>query len=106
MTLAEMRIYVAEDQCECTSTPPFTFSRETGSQLSRQAVQLTAVQPLFSALSRCSALHESLLPDGTPNNFFGLADDSEDDEEEEEDEGEIGRVRSDFQGPDARYRPY
>lgn len=69
------------------------------------------MQPLFSALSRCSALHESLLPDGTPNNFFGLADDSEGDDEDEEeeqdgDDGEIGRVRSDFQGPDARYRPY
>lgn len=71
------------------------------------------VQPLFTALSRCSALHESLLPDGTPNNFFGLDDDDEeeDDEDEEEgqDDGEIGRVRSDFHsggGPEARFRPY
>lgn len=75
--------------------------------------QLTPVQPLFAALSRCSALHASLLPDGTPNNFFGLADDSEDEEDGDNDDdaadGEIGRVRSDFHsggGPDARYRPY
>lgn len=77
-----------------------------------QRIKLTAVQPLFTALSRCSALHESLLPDGTPNNFFGFADDSEDEEDDEEDEGadgQIGRVRSDFHsggGPEARFRPY
>lgn len=74
------------------------------------------MEPLFGALSRCSALHESLLPDGTPNNFFGFAGDSDDEEEDDDDDeeeqgdgGEIGRVRSDFHsggGPDARFRPY
>lgn len=77
------------------------------------------LEPLFAALSRCSALHASLLPSGEPSSFFGggewygadgefdNAEGDEDDEDDDEEHG--GRVRSDFQsggGPAARFRPY
>ena len=76
-----------------------------------------SVRPLFTALSECSALHASLLPNGDESSFFGFAgdDDDEDDdgaeafEDADEDGGEGGRVRSDFHsggGPHARFRPY
>jgi nucleotide-sensitive chloride channel 1A len=80
------------------------------------------VQPLFSALSQCSALHLSQLPADQGNSFFGFGnmDDGSDDDEdgdwddvengqEEGPEGDGGRVRSDFHsggGPEARFRPY
>lgn len=78
----------------------------------------TPVEGLFSALSACSALHDSVLPNGEPSSFFGFGDDDDDEDDEEgddgafddaEDEGAGGRVRSDFHsggGPGARYRPY
>ena len=85
-----------------------------------------SVKDLFDALSRCSALHDSLLPSGEPSSFFGafgdmadgpdLSDDELDGDDEDVDgdgqaggEGEGGRVRSDFHsggGPGARYTPY
>lgn len=84
------------------------------------------MQPLFSALSQCSALHLSQIPPDQANSFFGFGDmdDGPDDEDEDEDddgeggwedvnggdeEEQGGRVRSDFHsggGPEARFRPY
>ncbi|WVR05857.1 hypothetical protein IAU60_002883 [Kwoniella sp. DSM 27419] len=86
------------------------------------------LEPLFSALSFCSALHASLLPSGEPSSFFGFggedSDGGEDGQwedadvdidggEDEDMDGDIGtdggRVRSDFHsggGPGARFRPY
>lgn len=85
------------------------------------------VETLFQALSACSALHASLMPNGEPSSFFGsggFGDDDDDDEGEDgqwddaEDpdadangaaDGTAGRVRSDFHsggGPGARFRPY
>lgn len=96
----------------------------------RLAADAPPVQPLFSALSSCSALHASLLPSGEPSSFgfFPSNDDIDDgeaewsDADEEDDgaqdgegegeggeEGGAGRVRSDFHsggGPGARFRPY
>ncbi|WVW82252.1 hypothetical protein I302_104258 [Kwoniella bestiolae CBS 10118] len=78
------------------------------------------LESLFQALSFCSALHDSLLPNGEPSSFFGFGG-GDDDEEEEGEEGQwedaeegadgngAGRVRSDFHsggGPQARFRPY
>ncbi|WVQ85399.1 hypothetical protein IAT38_007564 [Cryptococcus sp. DSM 104549] len=74
------------------------------------------LEPLFQALSNCSALHDSLLPSGEPSSFFGFGGDDDDDfegedgqwEDADEEEGP-GRVRSDFHsggGPGARFRPY
>ncbi|ORY28994.1 regulator of volume decrease after cellular swelling-domain-containing protein [Naematelia encephala] len=58
------------------------------------------LQPLFQALSDCSALHASLLPNGEPSSFFGFGDQmdgpddqgdwEDDDEEPEDDQG--GRI--------------
>lgn len=86
------------------------------------------VQPLFNALSFCSALHDSLLPNGQTSTFPFFDNDDDDDEGawEDADEdgdarmngpngtngdagGEAGRIRSDFHsggGPAARFRPY
>lgn len=86
------------------------------------------VEPLFQAMSDCSALHDSLLPNGQPSSFPFL-DGDDDDEDGDGDEGAWedadeeggdqgvngtgeangGRVRSDFHsggGPGARFRPY
>lgn len=79
------------------------------------SILLNPVQPLFNALSQCSALHLSLLPNGQPSSFFGFDgedddEDYEDDMGDEEEQGDdTGRVRSDFHsggGPGARFRPY
>ncbi|WRT64104.1 uncharacterized protein IL334_001033 [Kwoniella shivajii] len=86
------------------------------------------LEPLFQALSSCSALHDSLLPNGEPSSFFGFGgdDDAEgyddgqgqdgqwEDADEDDEDGNgnangAGRVRSDFHsggGPQARFRPY
>ncbi|BEJ15717.1 hypothetical protein CspHIS471_0503220 [Cutaneotrichosporon sp. HIS471] len=56
--LAEMRVFVANDQ----------------------------LTPLFEALSACSALHASRLPTGETSSFFGFADDEDDDAEWEDDQ--------------------
>jgi nucleotide-sensitive chloride channel 1A len=94
-------------------------------------VETHTVPTLFQALSQCSALHDSLLPNGEPSSFFGgmgdgfgtMPEGPDDDGEGWEDmengddadanggeEGEGGgRVRSDFHsggGPGARFRPY
>ncbi|TYJ54961.1 hypothetical protein B9479_004373 [Cryptococcus floricola] len=58
------------------------------------------LESLFAALSQCSALHASLLPNGEPSNFFGFgADDSDDegedgqwDDADEEGQDETGRI--------------
>ena len=78
---------------------------------------LAPVQPLFSALSQCSALHASRLPSGEESSFFGFGDSPDgpdddeafDDADEDGEGGEGGRVRSDFHsggGPESRFRPY
>lgn len=82
------------------------------------------MEPLYYALSDCSALHDSLLPNGQPSSFpfFDPEDDDEAFQDADEDgdaAGEDtdmngdgvngGRVRSDFHsggGPGARFRPY
>ncbi|WWD17933.1 hypothetical protein CI109_102378 [Kwoniella shandongensis] len=75
------------------------------------------LEPLFQALSSCSALHASLLPNGEPSSFFGFSGDDDDedndgqweDADEDQDGQGQGRVRSDFHsggGPNARFRPY
>ncbi|WWC86226.1 uncharacterized protein L201_001099 [Kwoniella dendrophila CBS 6074] len=83
----------------------------------------TKLESLFQALSFCSALHDSVLPNGEPSSFFGFGGEQDDDDEEDEDEDDgqwedadedpngngAGRVRSDFHsggGPQARFRPY
>ena len=107
--MRELRIYI--DESKRDSIHPFLPALTI--------LTFTAVQALFSALSQCSALHASLLPNGEPSSFFGFGDmgdgpedevDEEDDDDPEGDEdGSGGRVRSDFHsggGPEARYRPY
>ncbi|WOO78429.1 Obg-like ATPase 1 [Vanrija pseudolonga] len=42
------------------------------------------LEGLFSALSACSALHDSVLPNGEPSSFFGFGDDDDDDEEDDD----------------------
>ncbi|OCF38588.1 chloride channel, nucleotide-sensitive, 1A [Kwoniella heveanensis CBS 569] len=77
------------------------------------------LEPLFQALSSCSALHASLLPNGEPSSFFGFGDGDDDDDEGEYDDGQWedadedstdgGRVRTHNNGqngPSARFRPY
>ena len=80
------------------------------------------VSPLFEALSDCSALHDSILPNGETSSFpfFPPGEDDEDEGEDWEDDEEgmngdgdaaegTGRVRSDFHsggGPGNRFRPY
>ncbi|OCF55495.1 chloride channel, nucleotide-sensitive, 1A [Kwoniella mangroviensis CBS 10435] len=48
------------------------------------------LESLFQALSFCSALHDSLLPNGEPSSFFGFGGD-DDDEDEDEAEGDEGQ---------------
>lgn len=75
------------------------------------------VEPLFQALSQCSALHDSLLPNGEPSSFFGFGGDESEGEdgqwddapEDDDSTSGPGRVRSDYHsggGPEARFRPY
>ncbi|WVQ97358.1 hypothetical protein IAU59_004470 [Kwoniella sp. CBS 9459] len=72
------------------------------------------LEALFQALSSCSALHASLLPNGEPSSFFGFGDDDDDEyddgqwEDAAEDDGTAdgGRVRNGQNGPSARFRPY
>lgn len=78
------------------------------------------VEPLFLALSHCASLHPSTVdgdedgnpfasmgPFGTGANGNGEGLQFEDAEEEGGAElSDTGRVRTDFQTPDARYRPY
>jgi hypothetical protein len=121
--MREVRIYVEESKCE-----PLSLGRWARPQLylgiyaCRAACNdsgLTSpVQPLFNALSFCSALHDSLLPNGQTSTFPFFDNDDEDDNDAWEDGdarmngeggGEAGRVRSDFHsggGPAARFRPY
>ena len=104
--MREIRIFLPETKCKRPILP---------------AEGLTPpVQPLFAALSQCSALHMSLLPNGEPSSFFGFGDmddgpddewegEEEDEEEQDGEEDQGGRVRSDFHsggGPGARFRPY
>ena len=86
-----------------------------------------SLDKLFEALSHCASLHPSgpveddsghpfagFAPFGTSASGTQLGDDDEgayDDadaegDHEEEELSETGRVRADFQTPDARYRPY
>lgn len=81
------------------------------------------VEPLFAALSHCASLHPStsdgdddgspfasLGPFGTGLGSSSGADGAFDDAEEGEEPGgglsATGRVRTDYQTPDSRYRPY
>nr|XP_019014979.1 uncharacterized protein I206_01067 [Kwoniella pini CBS 10737]OCF53760.1 hypothetical protein I206_01067 [Kwoniella pini CBS 10737] len=78
------------------------------------------LESLFSALSFCSALHDSILPNGQTSSFFGFnQDQDEDDDDNDVEEGQWedaneeqqgqGRVRSNFHsggGPQSRFRPY
>lgn len=82
------------------------------------------VEPLFGALSHCASLHPSALDDDSGNPFAGMGpfgtganggglDSSQFDDADEavvdvDENGlsETGRVRTDYQTPDARYRPY
>ncbi|KAK8865882.1 hypothetical protein IAR55_001030 [Kwoniella newhampshirensis] len=100
------------DEGEEEGGEEFTELREVRIFLSE-----SKLEPLFQALSSCSALHASLLPNGEPSSFFGFnADDDDDDDGQWEDADEDddggngqGRVRSDFHsggGPGARFRPY
>jgi nucleotide-sensitive chloride channel 1A len=110
--MREIRIFLPEAKCEC----PHELSQ-------RRKADESPVQSLFSALSQCSALHDSLLPNGEPSSFFGFGDMAEGPDDEDDDEGweddmdqtegdsgvDGGRVRSDFHsggGPGARFRPY
>lgn len=89
---------------------------------------IVSVRPLFDALSFCSNLHDSLLPNGQTSHFPFFDNDDEDNDgawEDADEDGDIpmngggatgsgeggdaGRVRSDFHsggGPAARFRPY
>ena len=76
--MREIRIFLPETKCKRPILP---------------AEGLTPpVQPLFAALSQCSALHMSLLPNGEPSSFFGFGD--MDDGPDDEWEGEEGTRRS------------
>lgn len=57
----------------------YTVMREVRIYLS----DTSKLEPLFQALSQCSALHDSLLPNGEPSSFFGFGGD--------ESEGEDGQ---------------
>lgn len=75
----------------------------------------TPVEPLFAALSHCASLHPSVQDDAGGNPFAGMgpfgtgnaiSDAQQFDDADENGLSESGRVRADFQTPDARYRPY
>ena len=69
---------------------------------------LTTVDTLYESLSHCAALHPSVGgSDESAHPLAGLAQMSHDEDvEETEAEGATGRVRSELQSRDARYRPY
>ncbi|KGB77690.2 chloride channel nucleotide-sensitive 1A [Cryptococcus deuterogattii R265] len=68
-----------EDDDDRAEEDEYTEMREVRIYLS----DISKLEPLFQALSQCSALHASLLPNGEPSSFFGFGGD--------ESEGEDGQ---------------
>lgn len=109
MEMREVKIYLSDTSKRKLHIELIVFTMEL--------THLFIVEPLFQALSQCSALHASLLPNGEPSSFFGFAGDESEgedgqwDDAPEDDDGVNGpgRVRSDYHsggGPEARFRPY
>ncbi|WVF70565.1 hypothetical protein IAT40_005356 [Kwoniella sp. CBS 6097] len=103
-----------EDEDEGYVGDEFTEMREV-----RIFLPEAKLEPLFQALSSCSALHASLLPNGEPSSFFGGFGGGDDDDEYDDDgeqgqwedaaedgTADGGRVRNGQNGPSARFRPY
>ncbi|KAL1407727.1 hypothetical protein Q8F55_007160 [Vanrija albida] len=80
--LAEMRVFVPSEK----------------RALGEGEDELTPVEGLFAALSACSALHDSVLPNGEPSSFFGFGDD---DDEEDDDDGAFDDAEDGEGGRDA-----